>query len=73
MAPNDAGKVFFPANPNLADILGRTDLDFETFYLFDFLDPEFLDFQVPSFPKSGPWPRLPGLEPSGSKNVDLLS
>ena len=49
---------FFPANPGLADILGRMDLDFENFYFFHFLDPNFLDFQVPKFwnsksPKSG--------------------
>ena len=25
---------FFPTNPDLADILGRTDFDFEDFYLF---------------------------------------
>ena len=44
---------FFPTNPDLADILGRTDLSFEKFYL---LDPKFLDFQVPRVPdfhKSG--------------------
>ena len=45
---------FFPANPGLANILGRTDLNFEDFYFFHFLDPKFLDFQVPRFPKSGP-------------------
>ena len=33
---------FFPTNPDLADILGRTDLDFENFYFFDFLGPKFL-------------------------------
>ena len=38
---------FFPTNPDLADILGRTDLIFETFYFFDFLDPQILNFQVP--------------------------
>ena len=27
---------FFPTNPDLADILGRTDLDFENFYFLDF-------------------------------------
>ena len=27
---------FFLANPDLADILGRTDLDFENFYFLDF-------------------------------------
>ena len=42
---------FFPTNPDLADILGRTDFDFENFYFFfDFLDPKFPDFQVPRFP-----------------------
>ena len=55
----------FPANPDLADILGRTDLHFENFRFLDVLDSKFLDFQVPRFPKSGPWPGLgrarPGL------------
>ena len=27
---------FFPTNPDLADILGRTDLDFENLYFLDF-------------------------------------
>ena len=44
---------FFPTNPDLANILGRTDLDFENLYFFHFLDPKFLDFQVLTFPKSG--------------------
>ena len=35
--------VFFPTNPDLADILGRTDLNFEKFYFFDFLNPKFPD------------------------------
>ena len=30
---------FFPTNPDLADILGRTDFDFENLYFFDFLGP----------------------------------
>ena len=30
---------FCTTNPDLGDILGRTDLDFENFYFFDFLDP----------------------------------
>ena len=42
MAPNGAGKVFFPANPDLADILGRTDFDFEIFLGGIFLGPKFL-------------------------------
>ena len=41
----------FPANPDLADILGDMDLDF-AFFLF-LLDSKFLDFQVPRFPESG--------------------
>ena len=41
---------FSPTNPDLADIFGRTDLDFEIFYFLDLLDPTFLDFQVPSSP-----------------------
>ena len=52
MAPNGAGRIFVPTNPDLADILGRTDLDFENFYLLDLLDPIFLDFQVPRSPNS---------------------
>ena len=42
---------FFPTNSDLADILGRTDLEFENFHFFHFVDPTFLDFQVPRFPK----------------------
>ena len=44
--------VFFPANPDLADILGDTDFDFENLCFFDFLDPGFPDFHVPRFPDS---------------------
>ena len=42
----------FPTNPDLADIFGRTDLNFENFYFFDVLDPKFLHFQVPRSPNS---------------------
>ena len=62
----------FPINSDLADILGRTDLNFENFYVVHFLDPKFLDFHVPRFPKSGPGWAWAGLEPSGPKNVDVL-
>ena len=61
MAPNGAGKFFFSANPDLADILGRTDFDFGNFDFLHVLDSKFLDFQIPRFPKSGPgrsWARL---------------
>ena len=44
----------FPTNvnPNLADILGRTDLNFENYDFFYDLDPAFLDFQVSISPNS---------------------
>ena len=54
MAQNRVGGDF-PANPNLADILGRTDLDFETFNFLDLLDPHISGFpgpQISKFPKS---------------------
>ena len=41
---------FFPTSPDLADILGRTELNFENFYFLVFLDPKFQDFQVPRSP-----------------------
>ena len=60
---------FFLANPDLADILGRTDLDFENFYFWDFLASQisrfpgskildfpiskFLDFPIPRFSHGG--------------------
>ena len=47
------GRFFFPANPDLADILGDMDSDFENFHFLYVLDYTFLDFQVPRFPKSG--------------------
>ena len=47
VAPNRARRIFVPTNPDLADILGRTDLICETFYVFDVLDPNILNSQVP--------------------------
>ena len=38
---------FFPTNPDLADILGRADLDFEIFYYISI-------FLIPNFWISGP-------------------
>ena len=40
---------FFPANPGLANILGRTDLDFENFYFFHFWIPHFWISRFPDF------------------------
>ena len=59
MGPGD----FFPTNTDLADILGRTDLDFEKLLFFGFVGPQisgfpgpqiskFLDFQAPRSPNS---------------------
>ena len=48
MAANGGRDVLFPANPDLADTLGRTDFNFEIFFYV--LDPKFLDFQVPRSP-----------------------
>ena len=56
MGPKWGREDFVPTNPDLADILGRTDLIFDIFYFVDFVDPKFLDFQVPRVPdfqKSG--------------------
>ena len=63
MTPNEARRIFVPTNPDLADIVGRTDLNFEILYvLCCFLDPKFPDFQVPTFTDSqtDAWAR-PGL------------
>ena len=43
--PNWGREVLFPTNPDLADILGRMNFDFENFQFLDLLDPKFQDFQ----------------------------
>ena len=68
MGPGD----FFPTNLDLADILGRTDLDFENLYFWDFCwipnsqisrSP---DFQVPrNLAWAGLGPGWAGLGPEG--------
>ena len=59
---------FFLANPDLADILGNTDFDFENFVFFSFffLDPNFQisRSQISKFPEI--WPR-PGLGPAWAR------
>ena len=68
---------FVPTNPDLADILGRTDLNFETFVFFVFLDPKFLDFQVPRVPEISrnlAWARLgPSWAGPGSESTSSLA
>ena len=66
---------FFLINPDLRDIWGRPDFDFENFYFWDLLELKFPDFQVPDFhisrnlawaqlgPKLGPWWDLAAIHP----------
>ena len=63
MAPNGARRIFVPTNPDLADILGDTDFDFDNFYLLGF-------FWFPNFwlgpthlGPAGAHPLGPGLGP----------
>ena len=57
--------LFFPTNADLAAILGRTDFDFDIFFLI-LLDLKFPNFQVSDFQisKNLAWAQLgPGLGP----------
>ena len=68
----------FRTNPDLADILGRTDLNFENFYslfvgprISGFPGPQIsklLDFQVPRFPDSQ-IPRFPDAAGGGAGEI----
>ena len=64
---------FFPTNPDLADILGRTDFDFENFYFLDFLGSQLGPSLGPTWARLGP--RLgPGLGPGlGPFDLDIPS
>ena len=44
--PKWGREVLFPTNPDLADILGRMDFDFENFHFLDPTFPAFQDFQI---------------------------
>ena len=62
MAPNRARMIFVPTNPDLADILGRTDLDFDNFHVLVFWIPNFLISRSPDLQNLdwagaglGPW------------------
>ena len=44
----------FPTNPDLVDILGDINLDFENSHFFMLGGSKFLEFQVAIFPKAGP-------------------
>ena len=60
---------FFPTNPDLADILGDADFDFENFHFLDFLGSQL----GPVGPSLGPaWAQLgpslgPGLGPAWAR------
>ena len=49
-------EVLLPTDPDLADILGRTDFDFKNFMFGICLDPKFLGVQVPDFKFPEIWP-----------------
>ena len=61
-------EVFCPTNPDLADILGDMDMEFENF-VFDIFWIQNLQSQAPRFPKSGPGQA--GLGPGLGPRVDL--
>ena len=68
---------FFPANPDLADILGDTDFNFRNLYFYDLFGSQISRSQISKFPEIWPGSLGPGLgraglEPSGPKNIDFL-
>ena len=71
--PKWGREVLFLGNPDLADILGDMDFDFENFYSLDFLRsqiPRFPGSRFPKFQKSGLGPDFqlgPGLGPRVNK------
>ena len=56
--PKWGREVIFPANPDLADILGRTGFDFENLYFLDFFG-----FQISGLGPAWAHPLGPGLGP----------
>ena len=56
MVSNETAMFTLLSHPNLADILGDTDFDFQRFYFWEFVDPRFPEFQAPGFQS---W-RIPG-------------
>ena len=64
-APKWGQEDVFPTNPDLADILGRTDLDFENFHFLDFFGSQ-ISGLGPAWAHLGPaWahPLGPGVGP----------
>ena len=63
---------FFPTNPDLADILGNTDFDFENFHFLIFWIPNFWISRSPDFQnlaRARLGPGQAGLEPSGGFSI----
>ena len=58
----------FPTNPDLADILGDTDLDFENFHCLEVLDPRFLEIWNQEIWKFG-IPKNPENKSSQNQNL----
>ena len=52
MAPNGDRRISVPTNPDLADIFGDMDFDFDNLDFVGSQIPRFLDFQIPGFPDS---------------------
>ena len=55
----------FPTNPDLADVLGRTDLDFDNIHFLIFWIPNFWISRSPDFQNLAPGRAWAMLEPSG--------
>ena len=65
---------FFLTNPDLADILGRTDLHFENFHsVFSSFGFQISGFQVPRFLKSGLGPLVGRAWALGRLQATVLS
>ena len=66
---------FFPINPDLADILGRMDLNFEICFFVYLFDPTMLDFAGPQISKVPDFqvPRFPDAAGAGAAGRILRS
>ena len=68
---------FFPTNPDLADILGDTDLDFENFIFFVFFGSHISGWG-PAWAQLGPglglhgWAQMLGLHGRCAQNIEKL-
>ena len=62
--PKWGREVLFPANPDLADILGDTDFDFENSYFLDVLGSQNFQISRSQISRNLAWAKLgPGLGP----------